>query len=45
MGADIEVPPDAKMIETSGKTLLPGLIDAHTHVWELTCCAQPWFLE
>jgi imidazolonepropionase-like amidohydrolase len=32
-GADVAVPKDAKVIDGSGKTLLPGLIDSHTHVF------------
>lgn len=28
-----EVPKDARIIDGTGKTLLPGLIDAHTHVF------------
>ncbi|MDX2036946.1 MAG: amidohydrolase family protein [Isosphaeraceae bacterium] len=30
--AEVEIPPDARSIELPGATLLPGLIDAHTHV-------------
>jgi imidazolonepropionase-like amidohydrolase len=29
----IAVPEGAQVIDASGKTLLPGLIDAHAHVW------------
>lgn len=29
---NIEIPPDARIIEASGLTLLPGLIDAHFHL-------------
>lgn len=28
---DAEIPAGAQMIDGNGKTLLPGLIDAHTH--------------
>ena len=31
MGEDIELPSDLPVLDTEGKTLLPGLIDAHTH--------------
>lgn len=30
---NIAAPADAEIVEASGKTLLPGLIDAHTHTW------------
>ena len=29
--AEINVPPDAEQIELTGKTLLPGFIDGHSH--------------
>lgn len=32
-GATVAVPAGTKIIDGSGKTLLPGLIDAHTHVF------------
>lgn len=28
----VTLPPDARIIDTSGRTMLPGLIDAHVHV-------------
>ncbi len=31
-GHDIDVPPDAVVIDAGGKTVMPGLIDAHVHV-------------
>jgi len=34
VGDKIAVPPDAEIINGAGKTLLPGLIDAHVHVWD-----------
>jgi len=33
VGPDTDVPEGAQLIDGSGKTLLPGLIDAHAHVW------------
>jgi len=32
-GAKVAVPKDAKVVDGNGKTLLPGLIDSHTHVF------------
>lgn len=32
MGEDIAIPVEAQVIDGTGQTLLPGLIDAHTHV-------------
>jgi imidazolonepropionase-like amidohydrolase len=36
LGPDVPIPADAQVIDASGRWLLPGLIDAHTHlgVWE-----------
>src|SRR2546423_331016 len=33
VGASAKVPDGATVIDGAGKTLLPGLIDAHTHVF------------
>lgn len=32
MGSELEIPAGAKLIDLSGKYILPGLIDAHTHL-------------
>jgi imidazolonepropionase-like amidohydrolase len=32
VGSDMVVPPSAQIIDGKGKTLLPGLFDAHTHL-------------
>ncbi len=31
IGADIEVPSDAQVIDVTGKTIIPGLVDVHWH--------------
>jgi imidazolonepropionase-like amidohydrolase len=33
VGKDLKVPSDVKAIDAAGDTLLPGLIDSHTHAW------------
>ncbi|MEO7251626.1 MAG: hypothetical protein ABIW30_03340, partial [Arenimonas sp.] len=33
VGPDLAVPEGAQVIEAAGRTLLPGLIDAHVHSW------------
>ena len=32
VGSDIAIPPSAQIVDGKGKTLLPGLFDAHTHL-------------
>ncbi len=34
VGETVSLPPNAEIIEGSDKTLLPGLIDSHVHVWD-----------
>ena len=34
VGSELEAPRGADVVNASGKTLLPGLIDAHTHVFQ-----------
>ncbi len=33
VGADVSIPPDAEVIDAGGRTLMPGLIDCHVHLW------------
>lgn len=33
VGAGVGIPPELRVIDGHGKTLLPGLIDAHVHSW------------
>src|SRR5207244_2334997 len=33
VGKDLKVPPGTAEIDAAGNTLLPGLIDSHTHDW------------
>lgn len=32
VGADIEIPADAQVIDVAGRMITPGFIDAHTHM-------------
>jgi len=34
VGPGLPVPPEAEIVDGTGKTLLPGLIDSHVHVWD-----------
>lgn len=40
--AEIEPPPDADVLDVSGKTLLPGLIDAHDHMCHTNRDLNEW---
>lgn len=33
IGQSLKVPSDMKIVDATGDTLLPGLIDSHTHTW------------
>ena len=30
---DVEVPAGARRVDVAGKTIMPGLVDAHSHMW------------
>ncbi|NHC45691.1 amidohydrolase [Motilibacter aurantiacus] len=32
VGRDVPIPPEARVVDASGKWVLPGLVDAHTHI-------------
>jgi imidazolonepropionase-like amidohydrolase/Tol biopolymer transport system component len=32
IGANVQVPKDAKVIDVTGKTIMPGLVDVHSHL-------------
>src|SRR5262245_15543159 len=34
IGTDLAVPPGAEVVDGTGRTLLPGLFDAHAHVYD-----------
>lgn len=36
IGANVSIPPDAQRIDVRGKTIIPGLINAHGHVGDLS---------
>ncbi|MFQ5603460.1 MAG: amidohydrolase family protein [bacterium] len=31
---EVAIPGDAKVIDVSGKTIMPGLVDVHAHIWQ-----------
>jgi len=33
VASNVQIPPDAQVIDGTGDTLLPGLIDSHVHIW------------
>ena len=32
VGTDVDIPPDAQVIDVQGKSLLPGMMDLHVHL-------------
>ncbi len=40
VGPDLAPPPSATIVDGAGRTLMPGLIDAHTHTWEVSDLRQ-----
>src|SRR5271156_4571292 len=33
VGSSIQAPSDARIVDATGDTLMPGLIDSHVHIW------------
>jgi len=46
VGADLPVPPDADIVDTSGAIVCPGFVNAHMHTWQtnLRGVAANWTL-
>jgi imidazolonepropionase-like amidohydrolase len=40
VGPDAGIPTDATVVDGTGKTVMPGLIDAHAHVWDYSQLRQ-----
>ncbi|WP_327130333.1 amidohydrolase family protein [Streptomyces sp. NBC_01343] len=34
VGTGLQVPPGASVVDTSGKLVMPGFVDTHTHLWQ-----------
>lgn len=34
VGRDLPVPPDAEVVDATGKLVLPGFVDTHRHTWQ-----------
>lgn len=39
---EVEIPPDAEVLDATGKTVMPGLIDAHVHIMSAEFDIQKW---
>jgi len=40
---DVNIPKDAKVFDVAGKTVMPGLIDAHLHLYNLDDPSEPCY--
>lgn len=47
VGADLEAPPGSEIIDATEKIMIPGLVNAHLHVWQtvLRGIAVDWTME
>lgn len=41
LGTDVEVPSGAKVIDASGKTIMPGIVDVHAHIGNFRLGTSP----
>ncbi|MDJ0925389.1 MAG: amidohydrolase family protein [Acidimicrobiia bacterium] len=41
IGPDLAAPPDARVIDGSGKVALPGFVNTHHHLWQTYCRDLP----
>ncbi len=45
IGRDLQISSDARVIDVGGLTILPGVIDPHSHLWEAGFMSDPDFAD